>query len=81
MSGLSRDYLAIYVQMLRWALTQQLDFALSRHGLVPPNAGHCPAFKSQLLAASIFSGYVKGKTADQGVGHSPQRGPVNGALP
>lgn len=85
MSGLSRDYLAIYVQMLRFALTQQLEFTLSRHDLVLPSVGHRPSFKAQLLAASNYSGLRSGrekaKTASLCQCRSPQYGRVDGALP
>lgn len=84
MSGLSREYLAIYVQMLRWALTQQLEFALSSHGLVLPDFGHRPSFKAELLATSTYRGQRSGrgtaKTASRDMGSLQRRRP-DGALP
>lgn len=84
MSGLTRDYLAIYLQMLRWAWTQQLEFVLTRHGLVTPNAGHRPSFKAELLAASACrqqrSGRGMAKTAGRGTGSSLERRRADGAL-
>ena len=70
--------------MLRWAVTQQLGFALSRNGLVLPNAGHRPSFKAELLAASNYSQrrrHGKAKTSSRGQRHRSSYGRVDGALP
>jgi hypothetical protein len=81
MSSLSRGYLAIYVQMLRWALTQQLEFALTRHGSVTPHVGHRPSFKAELLAASNYGQQRSGRGMARTAGRGLERRRADGALP
>lgn len=58
MVGLSRDYLALYVKFLRWLLTQQLEYALTKHRITLPTIDHHPTVKAEWMAATAFSSVI-----------------------
>lgn len=85
MPGLTRDYMSLYVQLLRWLLTQQLEHALVKHGRTVPTIGHDPSAKARWLATSSYCGQRRSRTTAETVspdkGRGLKRTRADGALP